>query len=732
MPTQNSLDARDLRRRMLLLLLSGAASLSYEVVWLRRLGLLLGGTQIAASVTLAAFMGGLALGGLLSERIGRGGPTQALKTYVALEAFAALWAVCFPIGFGVVANLAPQYAGVGFVGAWVLLLPPATALGATWPILARTLPNRGAAGLYAANTTGALLGVALATFVLLPALGVRGTELAAALLGGLAAAAAWSMAREGTREWVVEALEPEVEPVDVLPPVWMLTGAAAAAGCGAMGLELVWMRLSGVALGSSVQMVGIVLSTFLASVASGAWLGRRYPANPVQGLGVTLVAMGLLALGGALLWGQLPFAVAWTYSVVGPEGMLPASALLAALAMFGAPVASGMAWSLSVRCLGERLPEQAGRLYSANTLGSIVGSLAGGLLVVPLLEMTGAVAFFAALPTVAGAIVLRRPWVVLPAVALFAAVPSWDAKLFAVGVHLRVSDFEDPSREAVDSFAREGWELVYYDQGLTAAVAVGRSTRTGNVWLSVNGKVDASTGDDMPTQELSGILPVRMAERSERVLVVGLASGVTAGRVLDEPGVRELTVVEIEPSIVEASHFFDHVNGEPLNDPRTTLLIDDARAVLQRPGPLFDVIVSEPSNPWITGVSNLFTQEYWTLARARLADDGVFCQWVQLYGMGPDELRGLVRTFTTVFPDAYVFEPIEGSDLLLIGGSPRLSDALPLQPVLHPAQLQALGGAGWLNTDDRPRVEFRAPRYLHYETAGLNRALIEDAARADR
>lgn len=724
----STVDTRDVRQRMLLLALSGAASLSYEVVWLRRLGLLLGGTQIAAAVTLAAFMGGLALGGWVSDRLGRGDGAHALRTYAVLELIAALWAVVFPVGFGLAAWVAPQVQGSGFLSAVLLLLPPATALGATWPLLARTLPNRGAAGLYAANTTGALLGVLLATFVLLPGLGVRGTELTAALLGVLAAWMAWRAAKWGPREVVVQRSEDAPEPVADLPTFGVLAMAAAAAGCGAMGLELVWMRLSGVALGSSVQMVGVVLSTFLGAVAVGAWIGRRFPRDPVGGLGQTLVAMGLLALGGAVLWGQLPFAVAWTYSVVGPEGMLFGSALLAGLAMFGAPVASGMAWSLSVRCLGDRLPTEAGRLYSANTLGSILGSLAGGLLVVPLLEMTGAVAFFAALPTLAGAVVLKRAWVVLPAVALFTIVPAWDAQLFAVGVHLRVSDFADPSRQAVDDFARDGWELLYYDQGATAAVAVGRSTRTGNVWLSVNGKVDASTGDDMPTQELSGILPVRMAERAEQVLVVGLASGVTAGRVLAEPGVEHLTIVEIEPSIVRASQYFDHVNGRPLDDARTQLLIDDARAVLQRPGPMFDVMISEPSNPWITGVSNLFTQEYWTMARSRLAPDGVFCQWVQLYGMGPDELKGLVRTFSSVFPDAYLFEPIEGSDLLLVGGAPQMVEDLPIAPVLSPKQVRALGGTGWLNTDDRPRVEFRAPRYLHYETSGPNSALIDEAA----
>jgi spermidine synthase len=279
----------------------------------------------------------------------------------------------------------------------------------------------------------------------------------------------------------------------------------------------------------------------------------------------------------------------------------------------------------------------------------------------------------------------------------------------------------------VRAFADEGWELVSYDQGPTGAVAVGRSTRTGNLWMSINGKVDASTGDDMPTQLLSGELPLAIVERAEDVLVVGLASGITAGAVLADDRVRDLTVLEIEPAVVGASRSFDAVSGAPLDDPRTALVIDDARAWLRRTDRRFDVVVSEPSNPWITGVSSLFTLEYWQLVRLHLRDDGVVVQWVQLYGMGPDELRGLVRTFRTVFPDAVLFETIPGSDVLMVGGAAgRIDRDLPIPPLLDSAALDRFAGQGWLNTDDRPRVEFAAPGWLHYDTGPSNAAALRE------
>lgn len=248
-----------------------------------------------------------------------------------------------------------------------------------------------------------------------------------------------------------------------------------------------------------------------------------------------------------------------------------------------------------------------------------------------------------------------------------------------------------------------------------------------NVWLSINGKFDASTGDDMPTQILSGTIPVTAARDPRRVAVVGLASGVTAGAVLDDPRVQSLTVFELEPSVVVASHFFDHANGRPLDDPRTTLVVDDARAVLERDPTRYDVIISEPSNPWISGISSLFTEEYWALGRSRLREGGVFCQWVQLYGMGPEEMRGLVRTFASVFGDVWLYETIPGSDVLLVAGAPPPPDA-PVQPTLDPDGVRRLAGIGWLNTDDHPRVEWQAPRWLHYATADDNAALIEASA----
>lgn len=693
---------------------SGAVSLAYELVWMRRVGLLLGGSATAAAVTVGAFMGGLALGGLLSPRL-RASPARA---YAALEASAAAWAIASPWLLQTSRPLALQVPSTRWLLATLLLAVPATFLGATWPLLARQVPAERAAALYAINTLGATCGVLLTSFVALPALGVRATELVAACFGLVIAGIAW------------RALPPtghaERQP-STLAPVPALI-AAGLAGLVATGLQVLWFRLGSTALGSTVQLHGVVLATFLATMALGARLGQSWPRDPRRGVVLGLGGLGALAALGAVGWSQLPFAVARLYRWGGPEVLLPGSVLLCVAWMAGAPAASGLAFSATARSLGDRLETSAGTLYAVNALGCVIGAWSVGLWALPSLEARGTLALLCLLAGLGAAVIARHLGPLLIVGACLALVPAWDARLYAVGLHLRVSDFADPSDAELRRFVDEGWELLSYDHGPTAAVAVGRSTRTHNVWLSINGKVDASTGEDMPTQLLSGLLPTRIAATPRDVLLVGLASGVTAGAILAEPGVQRLTVVELEPAVVHASHHFDHVNQRPLDDPRTTLIVDDARAVLDRGGPTYDVIVSEPSNPWITGVSNLFTEEYWRAARSRLAPDGVMCQWVQLYGMGPEELRALVRTFQTVFPEVWLFETVPGADALLIGGPSTLPDDLPLAPTLDPAGVRRLAGRGWLNTDDHPRIEWRGPGWLHYATAPRNAAIIAEAA----
>lgn len=716
-----------------MLALSGAGALVCEIVWMRRLALLSGSSALAVTATLALYMGGLGVGGLLGARRTW---TSAPRGYGCLEGLAAAWAVGVPTWLQVLEPLTllgPE-ARLGVAAA--VLVPPALLHGATLPALAPVLPSsRDTSRLYAANTAGAVVGVLVGTFVLLPVLGVRGTELVGAGCAGAAALWALGVAPSPAGDPVPLSRVPRQAPLDRRALV-----AACAAGACAMGLEVAWSRLGALLLGGSVYAFALVLATFLVGIAAGASLGRRHGRSA---LAPALGLLGCAALASTLFWRGLPHALGLLWTVTGPTLWLPAAAGTLGLTFLGVPLASGAVFAAALD-QPTRASRVAGAVLASNTLGSVLGAAATGLWVLPAVGLrasvlaTGLLALVGAVGIAHRAERSRVLGLALVGGGLVLVSPRWDPALYAVGVGLRVHEFSDLSPRAVERFAHDGWTLRSYEDGRSASVAVGQSTRTGNLWLSLNGKVDASTGDDMPTQVLSGALPVALLRQRDPTAtlhagVVGLASGITARAALDA-GADRVTVVELEPAVVRAAEWFSEHNGDLLNDPRVTVIVDDARAVLRRPGPPFDVLVSEPSNPWITGVSNLFTQEYWRLGRARLRPGGLFVQWLQLYALPPDALRGLVRTFLTVFDEVWLFETIPGADAVLIGTTPGASirpedvAQLPLRPVLDPDGCRRLAGRARLNTDDQPWVEFAAPRWIHRQTNQDNAARIRAAA----
>jgi spermidine synthase len=713
---------------------SGAAALCCEVVWMRRLALATGSTGVATTLTLSLYMAGLGLGGLWAgRRVWRRAP----RGYGLLELGLAGWAVLFPWLLGPVSTLLGS-AGAPWLSwfAALLLLPPGFLAGATLPAIAAGLERKRDVGLlYAVNTAGAVVGVLAGPLLLFPSLGLRGAELVAAGLSALVGVAALLLARAplpAAPTGPSAALEPRAPRA----ALW----AAGVAGFVAMALEVVWTRLAALLVGSSVYAMAAVLAVFLAAVALGAWLGRRWPGAVAARGG--LVLLGLLALAGSFTYGALPHGVAALWSGLGEGAMLPGGALLLVLAMAGAPAASGAVFTGALVLAGGDSSAAAGRVLASNTVGGVLGAALAGLVLMPWLGIQGVVGACALLAVLAGLLLPldRRParqvWKPRAALALLALAavglaPRWDAQMYAVGLYHRVSEFVDLSPRAVDAYAHEGWALRFYADGHSATVAVGESERSGNVWLSINGKVDASTGRDMATQQTSGWLPVQLAQAAlgrpvEHSVVVGLASGVTASEAL-AAGSRRVTVIELEPEVIRAARFFESVNHGVLDDPRVTVVAADARAWLARSGPRYPVIISEPSNPWITGVSNLFTREYWQLTKDRLEPEGVFCQWVQLYSLPPEALRSLVATFLEVHPRAWLFETIPGADALLIA-APALPEGLALEPLLGPEQLRRFAEGAPVNTDDHPWVEFEAPRWLHRPTAGMNRELLLEAA----
>jgi spermidine synthase len=413
----------------------------------------------------------------------------------------------------------------------------------------------------------------------------------------------------------------------------------------------------------------------------------------------------------------------------------------------------GAAFPVATRLLqrGQAGPT-TGAAYAVNTAGTIAGSLATGFLLLPALGVQGVVLLASSLAALAGVVALLlptprragRPVLAFAAVLAAAAgiagltAPRWDPLLMSLGTYRPFS-----AQNLLKSFRSSGasgdptralaatQRVLYYRDGINASVLVVSDQDRRKLWMRVGGKVDASTSD-MLTQVLLGVVPTAMADSGARTLVVGHGSGVTAAAAL-AAGAGPTDIVELEPAVIAGSRYFHEAGKDPLDDPRVTLHVEDARTLLAHGAGEYGVVISEPSNPWIAGVNNLFTVDFYRRARARLSEDGVFCQWLQLYELSPATFRSLLASFLEVFPDAHLFVLSESTDALLVAAppgrtlslgrlhSPGLGDAYQRALITTPEQIAAfyvasgpalrqMAEGGVLNTDERPFVEYQAPR----------------------
>lgn len=780
--------------------LSGATGLVYEVVWLRLLGLVFGHTVHAITTVLTAFMAGLALGGILLGRYAGRAP-NLIRTYGWLEIGIAVCCGAIP---GVLVAIGPLYLGLQrmlelspsafgllqFVIVFLLLLVPTTLMGGTLPVLSQALarqgspPGRTIGALYAANTFGAVLGVAVAGYALLPAVGNRltvATGVVANLAIGVLALIYGSRTRSDADGLVgrpIEGSPGEIEPESLgegsSSPGWTTRATLVALGIsGAVSMiyEIAWSRALALVIGSSTYAFTAMLVAFLVGIAGGSavysWRhgNRRATAAEfavIQGaIGIT-AALSLLALG--RVSGLFLLGVSWSDApgfVEAVQVAVSVSIMLLPTLLIGATFPCAVA---VVAVDPARIGREVGMTYAVNTAGAIVGTVIAGFVLIPALGAHAAtkLGIIVNLLLAAGLLAAslgRAPavrWSACAASIVLAlavwALPAWNERVMTSGAavyaksYLRArseGDWLAPPRLPASQ------QIVYYRDGVSSTVSVHREGD--NLFLRINGKTDASTGEDMPTQLMLGHLPLLVHPAPREVAVIGLGAGVTAAAVARHP-VTRLDVVEIEPAVVEASRFFSQVNDGVLADPRVRTIIADGRTFLLTASRRFDVIISEPSNPWIGGVASLFSREFFLLARERLRSGGLMLQWLQAYGLTPDDFRMVVRTFRSAFPATTVWTMGRGDFLLLgalgpvavdlrrIKGFDRLSPGtardlarLGLQDwagvlgfyVLSEEDTARFAGTGPLNTDDRLSLEFSAPRALYLDTGVGNLRLLQ-------
>jgi spermidine synthase len=778
MATENRKTRKGLRGVFGCFFLSGAAGLVYQVAWGKALGLIFGHTAYAIATVLAVFMAGLACGSTFFGRWIKA-RAQPILVYSKIEILVGVAGALSLAGLaGVRWFYLGAYARLGetgglllairFLGAAVVLFVPTFLMGGTLPILVQGLTrNRADLGervsqLYWVNTLGAAVGTLLCGFVLLPALGLRLTVGVAVALNVIAGLIAKRVAKafDGAPE-EKEAKKTNARQIAAALPVGVtqrfLLILFGVVGATAFAYEIAWTRLLAIEIGSSTYAFTVILAAFLAgavigSIAFQVLFARRKQVR-VSTFSRTQTWIGGAAVASLILFRWIPSVIPMllraTHQSFG--GLVLAQIVTSGLTVLPMAAVFGFNFPAVLVLLhgekeeeGGRTAKVIGKAYAANTMGAIAGSLITGFLLVPRLGSSRVIAMMAAVNLL---LAVALEWSSLPR-----RVPAVAANLAGCALALVVGFlpyFNNPARLSLsaalygntfqghltlDEIAATN-DVVYSAEGVNDSIAVIRSDNY--VALRVNGKVDASTGDAR-TQLLLGHLGAALSRSPKRVLIVGFGSGMTIAAVARYPDVERIDCVEIEPAVVRASPYLESLNRGVLGDPRVNVIFDDARNFLLTTREQYDLIISEPSNPWIAGIATLFTNEFYAGVRQRLAPGGMFVQWVQAYSLAPEDLKMIAATLAPHFAEVTLWRA-ETPDLLFLGrteasplefgrlrglwqkkGPRRDFEAMDVHEpegmvayfLLDDASVRKLGEGSVLNTDDRTLLEYHAPRTL--------------------
>ncbi len=697
-----------------LLFASGFCALTYQVAWFRALRLIFGASTASNAAVLAIFMGGLGLGGwLLGPRADR--HPRPLALYARLELGIAVLAGISPLlvegvraaylSFGGPMALSPGVLAVlKLLLATLVLGGPVVLMGGTLPAAVRACQTdadasrRSLALVYGANTLGSVAGATLGTFFLLELLGTRATLLGAALLNVLVALVALRLSREG--DGLVAPAEDAPAPVaatSARPPLPFVLTAALISGFAFFLMELVWYRMLGPILGGSVYTFGLILIFALAGIGIGGLLYSRRPIErptTLTGFALTCGSMALLLALPYALGDSLALAALFLRSLdhLGFGGLVLGWALIDAVVVLPAAIVAGYQFPMLVSLVGSgaaKVGREVGLTYAWNTVGAILGALAGGFGVLPLLTAPGAWSLVVALLGTLGltALVLDRgtpltrrvlPIVVIAAAgwALTATGPTSVWRHGGIGAGRAPARFASATDLAKWMSARRR-AIVWEADGTESSVALEDASSFAFV---VGGKSDGNARGDAPTQTMLGLLGAALHPAPKSTFVIGLGTGATAGWLAAVPSVEKVDVVELEPVVLRVAEQCGPVNEGAMQSPKVNVIIGDAREVLPTATTTYDIVVSEPSNPYRAGISSLFTLEFYESVSEKLNDGGLLVQWVQAYDIDGATIRTIVTTIAQVFPVIEIWESqVEGDLILVAARSPWQVDAAALE-----------------------------------------------------
>ncbi|MBX9570192.1 MAG: fused MFS/spermidine synthase [Candidatus Obscuribacterales bacterium] len=699
---------------VILFLVSGLSSLIYQVIWTRSLVFVFGSTQFATSTVLSVFMAGLALGSFIAGKQSDKGKIDPFLLYGILEGLIAVWALLSPLLFNFAVpiyqsnfqhfHLNPILFGMlRYLVAAVILLPPTTCMGATLPLLSKyvtesieTAGNK-VGTLYAVNTFGAVLGAMMAGFFLIPTFGLSVTTIVASAMNFAIFATVvflWYGSRKTTLEdnGKLERIS-TVEDTDLQSSkeVRVLLWCFLLSGGLSMFYEVGWTRILLMVIGSTTYAFTIMLSTFLIGIFAGSFFCAKKVDKLKSPITWFAIAQAYLCFAGLLslaVFNYLPY----TNLVLGM--MVKSNELLSMLLRFlGAAVvllpitlSLGALFPLAVKVCArnlDKLGSSVGKLYSMNTCGAIIGAFVAGFFAIPILGAEQSLILASLLNFCIGAVLLYFFGTVKRSIAIFVALSMVAVSVWAFSSPQILNRYflayaQHERRKLVLNRGIPSWEqwtestkknTIFYQDGMCATVAVARETNPFATSLFTNGHCDASDAHDMENQAMISILPLCLKPDSKQVCIVGWGSGVTVGYALRFPIVKAICA-EIEEVVCKTSEFFHHVNFIPEKDSRCVIEPSDGRNLLLCTDQKFDLILSEPSNPWQIGVCNLFTKEYFTLCSDRLNKDGLFLMWCQRNEVSPTNLSQILSALHQVYPTIYLFDSGLGDTCAVASKSP--------------------------------------------------------------
>lgn len=723
-----------------LLVISGAAGLIYQLLWAKQLSLVVGADVFAVTTAVSAFFAGLAAGGWLLGRWADRWERPGLL-YGGLEVGIAVLGVGSTL---VLATASGWWARLESAAGWLAwLVPfalvglPAFLMGGTVPVLTRLVVPTGArveavgGRLYAANTAGAILGTLATPFLLIPWLGVMGSSFAAALLNLLAAAVALGLLRGHQSRTQT--------PPETRQPVWLALTLYALAGGAALGYEVVWTHAIVQWTGTRTFGFAIVLATYLTALTLGSALGARAVTrlgDPWGWFGGLIAAAGLVALVemavlGAWLAPLQVQAATWAFGLTGSEAMAMAARFATAslCVVFLPTLMLSAAFPIALRLSSgpDHPGRDTGRVLGLNTAGGIAGTLLTGFVLVPALGVERALGVLALVAATIGAVAVLRGSQVR-------SVPQFATLALAV-VAVVVAFALPPDLLARQLARAHHGELVYHQASAGGSVAVISQGAGPNGFRRLYIQGVSNSGDSLPSiryMRLQALLPLIVHRGEPRAaLVIGLGTGITAGALLRYPGLEIRVAAELLPAIVHAASHFSG-NFDAVSNPALEIHLADGRRELAGSDQRYDLITLEPPPPSAAGVVNLYSRDFYRLAAQRLQPDGLFAQWLPLATQTDADTRSLVRSFLDVFPYATLWTT-ELHEMLLIGSlTPIELDAGRIQQrFAQPDVAAALGEAGimsatdlvatWVSdragleryagdapavTDDRPRIEY--------------------------